>query len=945
MSENFTTQATNTVSSLKTGVDPRTGQLTINFPIASLVANAQLGPNLDLTLSYSPLNTQNIGFGKGFTLGITRYDANTHTLQLSSGEQYKLIPGTTVIRNQKLNHFKLSFLNNSNPSSGYRIVWKDGKVEELSPITSQLFVLSRLISPLGHQLTLQWRWSGTDAELTRVKDDTRILCECDYSMNPKITFFPGTEEEHSINFMLVNRDQLVSLSRDVSETESLHWKFHYQLISKDLSVIDTVTYPTGMVVRATYSEIKGHIFPSQSTYKLQRLPVVISLYTDPGARGNTIIQNFSYTAKNFLGYLGNFGVWDENSDYIYKSLSDYNYGSTETIECNNDITKITRSYNNYHQQLTETMVRQQCTYHQEFEWYSQPGVFIESQPAQFQLLKKKTEIWTDEQSKKRTHITVSEFDEAGNPTLEISPDGTKTTYSWYSPQGESGAPAEPNGFTRLMKEKIITPRHTEYSSDTPVQRTLYTYKTLANNPNHIVQDQTSNYADSVLVNKTENSYITSGLEYGRVHITRTTIYDDKGTGYSSIQTFSTVRKDSRTVEKVDSVGFDELTFSYTRELSALTKLMYKEEDSNGLVITYTYDKLGRISSKTIAPKTSYEHVTKWSYGIENNVPYTLIEDPFNNQKRMNFDGLGRKVEELTYDRDNTQTWYHTSKVEYLHDKDPINVTTFDWDTKKNNTYVIVKKLSRDGWNSISKEIYSTGLERHTTSSPTLLQQSSYILGKKDSSTLQSGSDHRIHDPVSMQPVQSYRQDLENNKIVMQVSEWDGLKRLRKETDACGRVTKSSYDVYGRMIRQVHADGTIVEKTYAPHTTKELVTSIKITGQDRTGSTKTWVLGTQSFDSMNRLVQQTSYGRSTKYIYTDHSNYPSQIVLPSGKTVHYRYIKELGYVTKEISADGIVQEFSYDPKTGKCIKAAEGNTVNLYEYYPSGALKQETLKRG
>lgn len=125
MNNTFTTQAGNFVSVVQTGVDPRTGQFQVNFPLAQLTANRLLGPELSLSLNYSTLTHDNWGFGEGFSLGLTQYDSTSNLLSLSSGEKYRLARGSDVIRHQKLKHLRFTFTNGRDDSQGYQLAWKD----------------------------------------------------------------------------------------------------------------------------------------------------------------------------------------------------------------------------------------------------------------------------------------------------------------------------------------------------------------------------------------------------------------------------------------------------------------------------------------------------------------------------------------------------------------------------------------------------------------------------------------------------------------------------------------------------------------------------------------------------------------------------------------------------------------------------------------------------
>ena len=176
MNNTFTSQAVNFVSSLQTGVDPRTGQYFVNIPLVEINANNQLGPMLPLSLNYSSLSDNNSGFGIGFSLGLTSFNNLTNILTLSNGEKYRVIPGTDMILYGKVKNIIFSYTNGVDDSQGYVVKWKDGKIEYLKIADDRrTFVLDRSVSPLGHELLFEWGWNGSIPLLLGIRDKQRDL--------------------------------------------------------------------------------------------------------------------------------------------------------------------------------------------------------------------------------------------------------------------------------------------------------------------------------------------------------------------------------------------------------------------------------------------------------------------------------------------------------------------------------------------------------------------------------------------------------------------------------------------------------------------------------------------------------------------------------------------------------------------------------------------------
>ncbi|MCF5495848.1 hypothetical protein, partial [Pseudomonas syringae] len=60
--------AFNFLSFVQAGVDPRTGQYSCSISLPELKANHLCGPIVPLSLGFSPMNSRDTGFGKGWGL-------------------------------------------------------------------------------------------------------------------------------------------------------------------------------------------------------------------------------------------------------------------------------------------------------------------------------------------------------------------------------------------------------------------------------------------------------------------------------------------------------------------------------------------------------------------------------------------------------------------------------------------------------------------------------------------------------------------------------------------------------------------------------------------------------------------------------------------------------------------------------------------------------------
>lgn len=942
MNNEFSTQSGNFISALQTHVDPRTGQFMAKFPLAELTGNNLMGPDLSIHLSYSPLNTDNIGFGTGFSFTLTRFNNSTNLLELSNGEQYRVMPGSDSVRNKKLDNFRFVYTNGATDADGYTVFWKEGNQEHLTAREDgTTFETTKIVSPLGYTLTLSWDWTGQYSRLYRVSDATTTLCQVAYGIFPTLTVWPETEDEYQIIFELIDSDsRLDVVRRAVSSSETLYWYFHYDLGGPGMSTfyLTGIDYPTGMKDRVIYNQVEGLRFPEQSG--LDWLPAVISYTRSPGGGQPEMVTLYEYTTQNFLGYNGNFGDWSWDNDYLYTTLTDYTYGSTETLSDGQDTVTVSRVYNNYHLQVSEESRRQNSTVKTNFTYYAEEWVFIDSQPPQFQLPREQQITWTDSSGNSRTETTLTEFDVSGNPTREVSPDGTETLTTWYSAEGESGAPAEPNGFVRFIKEQTVTPPQTGF--DAPVRRTLYQYTTLGET-GHIVLDVVEEYVNGQLLHyrRYDYSQLQGQTEYGRLNGITDTKYDNTD-AFVSQQTFTTSVSGGVMNQTATFSGHDALSITSARQQSVYSGLLLRETSPQNVVVSYDYDQLGRLLTRTVAPGTQYENTITWSYTLTSDGPVTTETDASGNQLKTLFDGAGRETARQQLDSDDTGQWFQVSARHYNGLGEADSGSGNDWVTGASEQFHVGMNTSRSGWGGVQDVAFTDGIKNYQDASPVTLTRTVYTSGEAASGTLYSGRNITQFDNRSQLPVTDARITVSGAALTGRQYEWDGAGRLRVETDERGNRTEQTYDAFDRVLTRTLPDGSVVTQTYAPHLTGDEVAAISISGPNADGNRQTWLMGTQVFDSLGRLTRRVSGGRVTLFSYEGASPEPAVITLPSGKTLQYTYIPELGNVISSMTADSVKQTFSYDHKTAELLNATEGGTESTPVWNPSGTLKNETF---
>lgn len=940
----FYSQVFNFTSAVSGGVDPRTGLFFANFPIASLTGNAGLGPALDITLSYNPLSSHNVGCGKGITPGFSYYDTEQRMLFLSSGERYVIheTSDQPVIQQQKLAAFIFQ-----KDEDAYRIIHKSGVIEELAgPATvDTLKMPKRMLSPLGHALVFAWDYQTSIPRLSKISDDSNLLLEVTYygSATTTFTLWPGTAEESVLQLVFSN-DYLTQVENQ-SLTQKLTWLLGYESVGNDY-LLTQIESPTGLIQRAYYS---AGLMAFPTNAGLPALPAVSRFVTTPGHGQPESTVTYEYTSTNYLGYASNVS-WSADTDVLYGVLDSYIYGSTtrtEGITADAPAVEVVRHYNNFHLQTEETTTENGCIIHTETDYHAVTGALFEEQPAQFQLPASQMVTYTDNaQGLSRSELTITTFDEAGNPTTTLAPDGTRTDITYYSPEGGEGCPPDPHGFVRYICSEKITPPGTNY--DAPVLETTFTYRNLGET-DAVVQDSKSEFSNGVCLTEQVTRYEDkAGKDFGRIITLQDTVYSPEGETYTSWQEFTTSVNDGLMTQTYTFTGHDGLSASSTRTQSAFSGQLHSETDAQNVTTRYQYDPLGRLICRIDAAGSIYESTATWAYALGSDELSTTLTDAAGNSVRTVYDGAGRELKQNQLDIDGRGTWREISARTYDTRGQLSGSTANDWLSDNASRAesaplaTITSAATYDGWGSVTQVNNTDGTVQTTLNDPAGLTHTSKLKGTNSEETLASGSLFTRYD-VAGRPISETMLDTENQDQGTKRYIYDGLGRVREEHDELGQVVQYTYDNFGRVLTQTLPDGSVVSKSYAPGQTGDLVASISMTASDADGAKVTRNFGTQDFDSFGRLTRSISGGRTTLYSYTGVSTSPTQITTPAGEAIFYTYIPELGDALSSVTADGITQYFSYDSLTG-LMKSADGNvaTAMTFDHYPSGSLKSETF---
>ncbi|WP_078752945.1 RHS repeat-associated core domain-containing protein [Enterovibrio nigricans] len=412
-------------------------------------------------------------------------------------------------------------------------------------------------------------------------------------------------------------------------------------------------------------------------------------------------------------------------------------------------------------------------------------------------------------------------------------------------------------------------------------------------------------------------------------------------------TFETTKEGLK--QTITTTGHDGLAITRSTLRHVHTGYLLSETDGQGVTTAFTYDKCGRTLTRTQAPDTKFESTTTWEYAIDDKGPVTTETDASGNQLKTYFDGAGRAISVQRLDTDNDH-WYDIASQSYNAQGVVDTGTSFDWLVGSSETYSVSSTLSYDGWGGLSKQALSDGTNSINETDQISLTSTVYAsadvesTADTDNNTVVSGKLTTTYDEQSLLLLTETNTDTANKTVGVRTYKWDGLGRLWQETDERENTVSRTYDAFGRVLTQTLPDDSVVTRTYAPHLIGDQVASISVKGLNADGKTQTWQLGSQEFDSLGRVKSKVIGGRTTSYTYDGVSQVPSKVTLPSGKSMQYTHIPELGNMVSDMTADGVTQTFSYDKSTADLLVAKEGDIENNNDWDSSGSLVKETFSR-
>ncbi|AXP04714.1 sugar-binding protein [Pseudomonas fluorescens] len=988
--------AFNFMSFIQTGVDPRTGFYTVSLSLPELFSNDLRGPSVPLTLNYNPLNTIDSGFGKGWNLALSQYSPINQVVSVYSGQTFKVtgpyegVAHRMKMKEQKIEDFQFYKLPGELPGDDdqFKIVHKSGLVEllELKGPSPQVAVPVKMYSPQGHEITLEYTTFGDAPMLSTIRDRHGLLFQITRNLITEavtLGFTPvnGVPLAAVVLNMKAGRVDRVTLPT----TENAGWRFAYSP-QKNFDCISAVWTPLGAHETVLYND-EGHGFPGSGNER-RKLPRVTDHITEPGGGQRTITVKYTYGADehNFLGYPNVTNWTDDNLDNLYKVLDRYEYESTEKLMVGNDVVRsVTRRFNRFHLLVSETTLQGTHKQIQTTRYYADDDdtLSFDNQPRQCQLPKKAITRWelTDDARQWREDVELSEYDIHGNQTLSVQPSGVTEATSYYPAGGVPGkCPADPYGFVRHVEHTTVTPATDpelvpDLQAGAPTLRTRYSYVELPaldgsdiNKPSVVTSEESLHEMvgqTEVLLETTSTEYfdvIDDPLRHGLEKLkTVTMVAADRPyistTGYAyriktdeekaEINKISQVKEvllGETVFETIETfTGYDGLVKVVSAERSLLNGEPLLTQDKD-IKIRNTYDALLRVLTETVAPDDpDYAATRTYTYRLvrptdDGAVAGQAFQEAENVKKiktRTWFDGLNRAVREEQQDADFSNGAYRDIyQATYNALGQLTQEQEIDW--LELEALALKTTYTFDDWGQQSSSTDPAGVTQHTVEDPIAFTTTQWTEGMGKTVT----TNNRLEKPVSVQ-----RFDLAENSLSIHSYLYDGLGRTAQEENAAGYKTSYRYDVFDRMVETTLPTLDKVVREYAGHSRGDLPTLIKV------GATE---LGTQAFDSLERLTQSTTGGRVTRHEYDTSYSKANRVIQPSGDVIHYEYAYELtdepltrnavaGEATigrlKEVPTP-IKAIYEYDPQNAKLTSSSEIDIELQRTYDVQGEIKSE-----
>ncbi|MEZ9460271.1 RHS repeat protein [Vibrio splendidus] len=865
---NWTSNAFNFDSFCSGGVDQRTRSYSYQILFGSLIGNWLKGPNLDISIQFSPYSTDNLGFGKGWKLNLPRYDIENQQLYLANGQSYRAELNANIemsIRYKKLLDFSVS-----SSANGYEITYKNGRTDLLDKDGD----IIKITQSNGHALYFSWLNVGQNKRLDKVWDDRTTkqtaLLWVEYISVGRVNIFTNIGSTHEAYFSLtLSNNKLVKCNLP---EQAGSYSFGYESIGS-YTLINEVNHPCGLTERLRYKADGIRVnsmtyLPAVTAHDVLTLnsPVITTTYDSVGT-----------DSRNFMGYGVRGGELSEGLDNLLERGYEYTY-RVQKIENGSIVTA--QTYNQFHLLVEEArQVNGDLVHLKRLEYPAIDNQQFSAQPAQYSLISEEEQVWfsgSDSQAQSR----LWDYDEYGNMLKFVDENDIAERYEYYAKNGEEGCPASPTGMVNFVKSRTL--------NNGSEQRVIsYQYASLEGLNGH--RDVVLSLEEDVQRYRSHYAYQTDTGEtysFGRLASVQNDILHPNGT-YSAISHYR-YELDSDVLEEHEELTCHDntktnLAVGHYLDIGELARHV----DSDGVSCAFTYDSLRRTTEERIegSAARSYQYIVDTGMSRQT----LLLTDCKGNLCEQSWDGQGRELEAKV---GSSIVWTKMyDALGRLQSK-----STYDVLPDRNSRsapVVLTESYEYDEWDQVKATLLANGKRRVEFNNLASRKKTQGIEGL--TMTVSSLNSWGLEEKKE-QGINSWNY------------EYDSWGRLIKETNPLARSKHYHYDRFDRVIRMTQANGVDQDITYAEHTDQSQVVDLKIGGV---------TLGQRDIDGLGRprsLRRGASPQASLAWTYADSSNIPETETSMAAPTRLFARDSQLGVLSAK-SSDGQASSYSHDPISG------------------------------
>lgn len=923
-------------------VDLRTGLLGASITLFSGTTNKGLGPELNLVLTYDPMNTsRNVGYGYGW-----RYDfANVVSgyeqipvITLSTGESFQFnafSPGEIDLIDAKLKNVKVMVDDNEN----YTIYYKDGSIDYLEYQSSKASLLTKSVTPDGKFVTYEYEASpGISGMylLSKVTDmfGNVVLEIANNSYDTIVTRWPGSSMEQVVTIERVN-DFVKFASIPNSDKIGTYFEYDTSVDPYVRSLLVKITNPLGYVIDVKYGTGEsGHILPQNGPY-YSYPRVVQSIESEPNGY-ESVVTKYSYSSSaHFLGSSNS--TWNDERDNSYIQGIDFSY--SVTAESEETGKRVTNTYNRFHLKTTEEVVNFVVD---EFasqtvitEYYAEAISDFDAQPAYFTLPKKVTNRFKVN-GNTRDEVTEYTYDDYGNNLVTIEPSGIKTETTYYSAEGELDSEGNvlcpPNfelGMDNFVKTVIRNPASSKFA-DEPISETHYIYKIV---PFYTKNDSGADdlfdaiqlveereLVDNVQISKQNYEHYTQAevndpvitglrknaiLNYNTKLFLSNLVYEIYDETYAITSTNTPYFDGSTVFDATKStVQKQEVNFHLGRPVSKEKKVKYGDQDVLFKTIM-EYDLTNYSMTETVIDANNNNKVTNrkinflYNHGTPDQHGIEMLETDFKNN-------VSRKVADYRGLEKQNYIQYFNQDVEHLlgdkvYDQGGKLIDEFNYDYLSNSSTKASQQISQK-----VTYIYDWKDQVKTTQKNDVSSDQIYTIYDYYENSYIQKSDRfpsyvKTYLNVDGLEIKQEKYSMNDTLIATVDKVYDGLNRLREvifpavifadDADAKIRKLLINYDQLGRpnysQYGLVGADGITIDPEtalelsleYWPDSPEQLPCKLIADGIEIMNVT---------YDQQFRKIQETKGDLKTQYVFNSPDTPVDQVVNNAGTSIFYAY---------------------------------------------------------